>query len=108
MFHAIDHEDIDRSFGRLQFESELFLHRGKDRRTIGARWRRGIGWSGTRRREWHFGGRPLEGAVERSAQPGAIDDDSPDLSRERLQDCRRERYATEHDPTWTRSPTAQR
>src|SRR5580700_6916774 len=35
MFSVIDNEHVDRSLLRLQLEAQLFLQRGKDRRTVG-------------------------------------------------------------------------
>jgi hypothetical protein len=37
MFHAIDDEDIDLAFGRLQLEAELFLQGCGKRRSLSRR-----------------------------------------------------------------------
>jgi len=74
LFGVIDHEDIDRPLRRVQFEPELFLHRGEERGARLVRWvrdRRSVKTSRRRKRR-----RKREIDIEGASEPGPIAHDT--------------------------------
>jgi len=67
---VIDHDDIDGASFGLQFQTELFLQRGEDRRLV-------------RRLILSAIGKPLDIHVERPLEPRAVDDGAVDVVAEK-------------------------